>query len=156
MRGQSLEGLLEYEAKRKPEIKALLDRVDDLTDADIESAVVPLPWFRQALKQIRDRRAAERRNGGALEKVVYGVNPEPLGRVFYWNQETIFIQTSNIATIELNYQELYFLPDTGGLCLGYSTFKLQDPRLEQGVLEAEGQTRSQYLQAYQYHLQKRF
>jgi len=156
MRGQSLEGLLTYEAKRKPEVQALVDRIDDLTDADIESAVVPLPWFRQALKQMRDRRAAERRNGGVLEKVVYGVNPEVMGRVFYWNNEPIFIQTSNIATIELGHQELYFLPDSGGLCLGYSTFKLQDPRLLQGVLEAEGQTRSQYLEAYQYHLQKRF
>lgn len=47
--------LLLSDAKRRPDIKALVDRIGEMTCDDIDNAVVPLAWYRDALKELKER-----------------------------------------------------------------------------------------------------
>ncbi|PZR67728.1 MAG: hypothetical protein DI537_49985 [Stutzerimonas stutzeri] len=49
----SIAKLLRDEARTKPAIAALIERAPTMTDAEIEAAVVQLPWQRKALYAIR-------------------------------------------------------------------------------------------------------
>ncbi len=118
MRGQSLESLIEYEAKQRPEVKVLLDRVADLTDEEIEGAVVPLPWYKQALYQIRGKRVAEREAArmAALVEVgaILGTVPDPMGFIAVYNGETCFMQVSHSSSIEVKTGMIVWYPLDGG------------------------------------------
>lgn len=144
-----------YEAKRRPEIQELVDKVDQLTDADIDAAVVPLPWFRQALKLVREKKIEAARNSRIEANIVLGVNPEKIGRVFLWPHDTTYVQTSAITTIELKFMEPYFVLDDGGVYIGYSLFKMVDPRLLAGTLYGENKTKSDYHLEYKHYQDRR-
>jgi len=60
MHDSDIISLLLYEAGRKSEVAALVKRVEALTDEEIASAHVPLPWYRKALTELRKRCIAER------------------------------------------------------------------------------------------------
>ena len=47
--------MLEMEALKRPIVAELLARAHSLSDADIETAQVPLKWYKDALRQARDR-----------------------------------------------------------------------------------------------------
>jgi hypothetical protein len=119
MRGQSITSLLEYEAKRRPEIQEMMDNLESMSDQDIERAVVPLPWFRQALRQLKGERLAEARRLAAelfANGATLSVNPDPMGRTGYWGSNESWIPTTTGRTsilVKSNYP-LWF-PDTGGV-----------------------------------------
>lgn len=52
---RTLINLLQYEATRKPKVADLVARAADLTDEEIATADVPLPWFRKALVELRQK-----------------------------------------------------------------------------------------------------
>ena len=56
--GRDMVSLLLNEAKRKPAIAALVARISELSVEDIDAAEVPLPWFRIALKRLKEREYA--------------------------------------------------------------------------------------------------
>jgi len=93
MTGRSLDKLLEAEARRRPEIAAMLEIVEHLTDHDIDTAVVPLPWYRTALRVMRDKRRGFNlaQNFEEAQPVVRGFLPEMEGtQVFYRGREGWF------------------------------------------------------------------
>jgi hypothetical protein len=55
-RGRDIVSLLEYEAFRRPEIAEFLDGIASVDDAAIDAFPVPLPWYRKAMKILRDRK----------------------------------------------------------------------------------------------------
>ena len=78
--------LLLSDAKRRPDIKALVDRIDDMTTEDINAAVVPLKWYREALHLLKARNdnAAALTHAQALVENMGPVviKPEITGEVF--------------------------------------------------------------------------
>lgn len=128
--------LLHYEARVKPEIKALVDRVDELTDEDIENAVVPLPWFRQALKLLRDQNAHNRnmdeiakRANAIADLAIHSTAPDPLGHIAVWTDGDSYVFTSAQAQFLMTPGMLVWFPDSGGVWIGTLFTKYIDPRL---------------------------
>lgn len=115
MRGQSLKGLIEYEAKRRPEIKELLDRVETLTDDEIENAAVPLPWFKQALRQVRAVKQKELMDAYILANTVSDVVPDPLGSIAEYKGPDTYVQATSGMSIELKTGTLVWFPEDGGV-----------------------------------------
>lgn len=81
MRGDIVK-MLTYEAKRRPEIAVLMERAVNMTEAEIDAANVPLPWFRNALKQ----HAAKERMKLLATSAVYreGFRKDEEGELLEW------------------------------------------------------------------------
>lgn len=133
-----------YEAKVKPHIKELVDRVDDMTDADIEAADVPLPWFRIALKELRD----ERRK---VEEPEIIVEQDPMGTMVEWTGNEDFIKTTARLEVEVKPGMLFWRPDTGGVWFESVFSKNVDPKLYSQRPVAR-MKKSEYLVAYRNRL----
>lgn len=72
--GRDMVSLLLSEARQKPVIAALVNRVGEMTMEDIDAAVVPLPWYRIALKKLKQREGhAEAATQAAAMADVMGV-----------------------------------------------------------------------------------
>jgi hypothetical protein len=120
MRTQSLTTLLHSEAKRKPELAALIDRVQDLTEEEIDAAP-GLPWVKKALREMRGPFGGEDNYNLALARILphirNGVVPDGEGTLSQW-------VTDGWATIDRNNQllmtpgALVWFPDTGGCWIG--------------------------------------
>jgi hypothetical protein len=139
MRGQRLTGLLLYEAKIKPEIKALVDKVTTLTDQDIERAVVPLPWYRDALRQLRE----EERTKTLVVTSIDGFMPNPMGTVAYWNQVSTFIKVTNRSSLEIKEGFPVWFPDGGGVWLD-TVFCATIPQEFRSLTRSERMSKTQY------------
>lgn len=118
MRSQSLPVLLKSEAKKRPEIAALLERVETLTDEEI-AAAPGLPWVRKALHQARD--IAEVNDPRFIERIMgrvrTGFVADPEGILAQWGMESwMVIERGNQLLMPEG--TLVFLPETGGAWLG--------------------------------------
>lgn len=123
--------LLAYEATRNPAIKALVDRAADLSDEEIDTAAVPLPWYRKALKIAREK---ARKNAGLMaqtERVLnstsFGEVADPVGEVYEWRDERTFIRMDR-SELEITTGDLIFI-DAGGVWIGSARSTKIDPRL---------------------------
>lgn len=136
--------LLRYEATRRPEIAALLARVHELTDEDIDNAQVPLPWYRQALKSLtRNNRVS------ALidQHVVNGFSVDPEGEIVTYTGDEIWV-TVRSTQLLLKSGTLIFFPEKGGVWLETLFLPNIDPRLLNGRGHGKG-TRQSYRVALQ-------
>lgn len=111
-----------YEAKVKPHVKELVDRVDDMTDAEIDAANTPLPWFKIALKDLRDSRKV-------VEEPEIPVDPNPMGMLVEWTSPEDFIKTTARLEVEVKPGMLFWRPDTGGVWFESVFSKTVDPKL---------------------------
>lgn len=82
MTGRDIVKLLEYESSRRPEIAELVDKVSAMTDDDIANAEVPLPWFRNALKIMRDRQKIAVYSAELCNSIEISYLPDPIGEVW--------------------------------------------------------------------------
>jgi hypothetical protein len=103
---KTLIGYLQYEARVKPHIKELVDRVDDMTDEDIEAAQVPLPWFRIALRDLRDSRKV-------VELPEIPHEADPMGTLVEWVSAEAFIKTTARLEVEVKPGMLLWLAAYG-------------------------------------------
>lgn len=123
--------MLRYEAARRPDIKALLDRAECLTDAEIATVPVPLPWFRTALAMARDaaRAASSQRDAmtfiAAHTRIV--PNHDPVGEVRLWSSPTTYLRAARGGHIEMREGRHLFLPDRGGVWIGSMFSSVVDP-----------------------------
>jgi hypothetical protein len=147
-------GYLEYEAKIKPEIAALVARVDDMTDEEIDAAQTPLPWFKIALKRLRDTRRYEKMRGEILDGMQDGFSPDPMGYAAEWNGGEVFVKTSANMLIEVTDRTLLWFPDAGGMWVESTYCSTVDARM--ASLKSIGRmTKSEYMVKYKEQLQKR-
>ena len=72
--------MLDYEAKRRPEIADVIDRLGEMTDDEIKAVKVPLPWVTKALlakcEEIRLAKMVIKSNNGFVD--------DPIGIVKCW------------------------------------------------------------------------
>jgi len=115
---RTLCNMLLYEAGRRPEIADLVDRVVDLTDKDIEDAVVPLPWYRKALYEARSKAREGKLLALTLEQmtpfIVDGVVPDPNGYTREWRGNDDWIDVGFGGKLQVRYGDLIWMPDAGG------------------------------------------
>jgi hypothetical protein len=150
MRTQSLTGLLAYEARRRPEIKLLVDKVAQLTDDDIERAVVPLPWFKQALRQMR----AEERTKTLVVTSTNGFVANPPGVVKYWSGPASFIPVSYRSSIEVKTDYPLWFPDDGGVWID-TVYCSVIPSAFEHLPNAEAMTKLEYMSLLRERLNNR-
>jgi hypothetical protein len=123
----------------------LVDRVDDMTDEDIEAAQVPLPWFRIALRDLRDSRKV-------VELPEIPHEADPMGTLVEWVSAEAFIKTTARLEVEVKPGMLLWRPDTGGVWLESTFCKTVDPQVY-GQRAVSRITKSEYLFRYKQRLQ---
>lgn len=117
---RNLKSLIAYEAKRRPEVAALVERAATLTDEEIENAKVPLPWYRKALRELRaDAERLEVLSPEMLEALHNNDNytdiasdNETMGQVFRYMGENFF-QQSGGWQVEITHGELFYFHPSG-------------------------------------------
>ena len=121
MTGRDPEKMLRQEARRFPIIAELLERVAYLTDEEINTAVVPLPWYRVALRQLRDREEFKVRYESMKDNMEqgsgafrHGRNPSINGRQGLFAQQDRWVMMFQTELL-LREGTLVFFPNTGGI-----------------------------------------
>lgn len=83
IRGRDPVALLHYEAKRRPEVAAVLNDITAYTAAEIEAMPLPLPWIRNALLTAHKQAMDAVRMGRAVatigDHIVTGFSDDPEG-----------------------------------------------------------------------------
>lgn len=143
-RKQSLDQLIRYEAKKRPEIAALVERAPEMTDAEIDEVKVPLPWYRQALRAIR-------RDANVKNSTRIGVVADPMGQMCRYDGDTQFIEIDTQGelilrgTLEVKRGALVWFPDSGGIWIDTIFSKFISPEFGPHTLAALARvTRSGY------------
>ena len=144
--GRDTRTLLEYEAKRRPVLAKLLERVAFLSDEEIEGADLPLSWMRIALRRQRDEAAYQRRLREAeitmQADVIQGTTPDPVGTICEYVGGDFFMKARTL--IEVRTGTLVFLPESGGLWLDHSFYAERDPALLAALRPVEHGKRDRY------------
>lgn len=141
--------LLRYEAQRKPDIAALLERAATLTDEEIDAAKVPLPWYRQALRKVRDH---ERLNSPLTWEQIapfvhYGIVPDAEGDAFRFEGDIAFVTTDGGGQLQVLTGHLVWFPKTGGVWIEEVFASKIDSRLMTQVSPLGPMTRNQFKDA---------
>lgn len=154
--------LLKSEAKRRPKVAALLDRVHELTDEEIDTADVPLKWFKQGLRVARDRAriknvmAETEAAMGPLVIIDTSVNTKPGCRIQYTGMGFFALSRTGIS-VEIKTYDWFFLPETGGAWQNQTFFeKIPTQVLQYHDVLVQRETRWDYICAWDEELPKRY
>lgn len=146
--------MLRYESTRKPAVKELYDLATSgvLTDKDIEEAKVPLPWYRKALKELRDQHANASSNKANLilmtPHIIDSVNKPSTGVMMTFTGDTTFIKIGGSSHLELKYGRPVFFPRAGGVWIDTVYSKKIDPKLEDYCINPVQCDRSHYINTW--------
>lgn len=156
MIGRDIVELLKSEAKRRPVVADLLARVDQLTDAEIEAAPVPMKWYKDALKEARKRiqsttlaqQIAEFAADNPLDPndVIPGENTKR-GITLEYTGGNFWTRTRTGAEFEIQTGDWLFFPEDGGCWLNQTFFPNPSMKFSQSKKIAE-HTRYDYVLAY--------
>ncbi len=120
MTGRDPITLLKKEALRFPIVADLVDRAAYLTDEEIETAQVPLPWYRSALKQLRsmEQFAAKtqemKSNMDTGTFFRHGKSPSIIGVQATFGGNEMWVKTFT-SDLLLHHGTPVFFPKTGGM-----------------------------------------
>lgn len=164
MPGRSPIDLLIYESKRRPEIRNLLGLAEmgELTDAEIDAAKVPLPWYRKALRQLRDSRINQTRANVSMGNAMKAMEENGLildgklapseGVMMQYVGPTQFIAMGK-GHIELLSGRPVFFPKVGGVWIDTVFSGRIDPNLQNNVIRPVECNRLAYITAWKAILQ---
>lgn len=111
MRGQDIVALLAYEAKRRPEIQQAMDNIESLNEQDIENLVVPLPWYRNALRAMKIRKELEKLLGHPT-KITH--TPDSWGLIAIYQGTNTYLK-AGVSSLEIITGFPVWFPDQGGV-----------------------------------------
>ena len=125
--------MLLYEAKRKPFIADLIDRLNEFSDDDIDAMKLPLPWYKKALKEYRkelyNQEDYKEIIARILPNIVDGFLPDKPGICKIWRGNNQFIEMDR-GHLEIKPNELIWFPDDGfGVWIDTTFSKKIDNRL---------------------------
>jgi len=150
--GRDIVALLRNEARRKPAIAALLDQAQTMTDAEIDSLAVPLPWYRKALKRARDTKISAATTENMLQIVANSVvdlqlNDRNFGSMRRYDGDTRFILVTKAGgSLEVKTGKLLWFPDDGGVWIDTIFAEEIDPSLAHSTFIVRNK-RSDYISA---------
>lgn len=139
--------LLRYEAKRKPELAALIARAHQLTDEEIDAAPV-LKWMKSALRTVRrktqDDEEVKRLMMSIEEHIVDFITPDPVGKMFRWDGAETFIYFGKSELLVPTGALLWMSDSQPGIWYETAFAKQIDRRLLDGLRIVGVRTKSQY------------
>ncbi len=156
--------LLIYESKRRPEIRALMELAEtgELTDEQLNAAKVPLPWYRKALRDLRNARLENKRINVSMGNTMKSMEEHGLirdgtlapseGVMMQYVGPTQFI-TMGKGQIELLEGRPVFFPKIGGVWIDTVFSGRIDPKLENQVIRPVECNRLTYINAWKAILQ---
>lgn len=116
-RQRSLIDMLRFEATRRPEIGDLIERAPYLTDKQIDELDVPMPWFREAFREVKRKSAS-----GNIEETA-----NPKGAIVEWvfSAETLRVDKGEVF---VDMGQRIFVTDQG-LWIGHVFSRHLDPKI---------------------------
>jgi hypothetical protein len=148
MRGNIIDLLL-AEAKRKPAIKALVDKIHELTDEDIANAQVPLPWYRQALKGLKQQSSLKDFARDVDKHIIHGSVPNPDGEVFQWIGGEDFLPSGPFGSLlQITHGKLLWLPTSGGVWFETSFSPSVHPSIRMNSRKVCDANKTEYMEMY--------
>lgn len=140
MRGDIV-AMLKYEAKQKPNIQQLIDNLPAMTTLDIQNAITPLPWYKQALLIMKNRMTIE-------STITYSNNIDPTGWTAKWFAEDTFLKIDRGGEIEIKTNTPLWFPDNSpGVWIESLFSNYIDPKLLT-LHQTDIITKSQYISLY--------
>ncbi len=141
--GRDIVALLRQEAKRKPAIAQLMNDVQTMTDAEIDALKVPLPWYRKALKKVRDlnisAETTARVSDILKDRIVeLKLNDVMTGTIRRWTYETRFIKMGRGGELEIKEGQYVWFPRSGGVWVGTLFSDVIDPHLSSTIYVKDG------------------
>lgn len=146
MRGDAIK-LLHYEATVKPDVKKLIDNLADMTDWDITNAVVPLPWYRDALRKMKAQIDHATMLASMDQSIIDSQVSDPMGWIAWWDADDTLIRLDR-GELEIKFNTAIWFPDTGGVWIETIFSQKIDPKLS--VLR-----QTQYMAKSQYYIEYR-
>ena len=142
---RNLLDMLDYEADRQPALAALIAQIDQLTEAEIRTAQVKLPWMRKALLLLKQERA-QTVLGASLEPwIIDGHTPDPMGEMRRWEGADAFVPVGE-TSLEVRCGQLLWLDRTGVWIDTIHTSRI-DPLIARNTVSCGQVRRSDYLLA---------
>lgn len=137
--------MLDYEANRRPDLAILVRTIDQLNDAAIDEAPVPLPWMRNALRALKQQHESIALAAWLDGCVQYSHVADPIGEMRCWTGDDCYIKVGR-GQLEIRHGQLLWLDATGGWI---DTIRLSviDPQLTSQTGSCGRVTRSQYMTA---------
>jgi hypothetical protein len=107
-------------------------RAEYLTDHELQTVQVPLPWFRDALRELRDELKGQtimKITGAVLnDYVTISTNPDPEGVTYQWMGMDTYVKVGNTQLL-LKYGEYFWFDPEGGVWLDTIYCRVPDPIL---------------------------
>ena len=127
--------LLYTEAKRRPAIAEMMQQVHGMSDDEIAALKVPLPWYRKALKLVRDLKVDSETRTTLTASIIKQthlvyLNDSGYGATRRWDHGDEFIEVSKSGTaIELKTGQFVWFPESGGVWIDTIFSPKIDPKL---------------------------
>ena len=155
--GRDVTALLKSEAKRRPEIQAMIDNIGQMSYSDIDRAKVPMKWYREALRKLKraeDGRIALQHTLKAMANNVVDSSVADIeGTIRRWEGGAEFITVDRNGGLEVRTGALLFFPKEGGVWIDTAFSQHIDPKLMNTSFVAAG-TKSSYRTAISNKLQR--
>jgi hypothetical protein len=121
---RNIDSMLDYEASKNPELALIIEGITEMSNKDIDSLTLPLPWFKTALKR---RRATMLAGSFANNMGSYGFSEDFEGEIREWVSDTAFTKVGN-TDLQVTTGTLVFFPNSGGvwidLIFSHNTFNV--------------------------------
>lgn len=144
---RDLLSLLNYEARRRPELADLVTQAElgMLDESAIAVAPVKLPWMRQALRMLNQKHEHEALTALVQQWVVDGLTADPLGETRRWEGGSTFIQVGR-TQLQIEWGQLIWL-QPNGVWIDTIWSAVIDPLLLRQTAGCGMMRRSEYLAA---------
>ena len=130
---RSLTELLRTEARKRPEIAALIENIDNISNEEIMATKVPLPWFRKALIELKKESITKYFHERAMRMIADQVEEvyveDGVGSLRRWNGGKTFVALDR-GHLEINPNTLLWFPLTGGVWIDTVFAKEIDTQLQ--------------------------
>lgn len=149
------EQMLANDAKRFPILAELLERVHILTDEEIDAAALPLPWYKKALKKLRekmkDKLASQQMFEAKLLEIepylVNGTTADPIGEVREWVSGDRWVELGKGHILISDGKHVWF-PKNGGVWYETLFDYTAVNEMKNGSRTVSNMTKSQYTEFY--------
>lgn len=136
--------MIKSEARRRPDLKLLIDMGCDLTDEHIRDYSAPMLWFKKALVAFRDQeRMRVTTTNGDQTGWVHGFSSDYMGSAFRWMVDS-FIQVSDRSSVSITAGDWVWVDPNGSFWI--DTIKCQAPPKEFQGMVGESCTKTRYQQ----------
>lgn len=120
-------------------------RAEHLTDEELATAKVPLSWFRDALRELREELKTKTMATTIHDYITVGEVPDPLGVTYQWMGDETYVKVGRTSLL-LKYADMVWFDDAGACWLDTIYCPNPDPVLSQ-CRRVDSMTKKQYQEA---------